>query len=199
MSEISETDVTKAVSCEINLGESSLDAYMLPDGEKRFGVEGTSLALGYTKRWFYNRTKRESKWLKGLEEIGFTGAQSELSVIRQSQGQIIRGASLSKTISLRDFVKIVTYEAITQRNVKAIILLAAFAETGLERILEDAFAGRSIEFLLEKIVHYSKWTYEELEEVLRHNREELRDLYPWGNLDLIDRQNPDSPPLPADD
>jgi len=45
-------------------------------------------------------------------------------------------------------------------------LLAAFAETGLEHILEDAFAGRAIEFLLEKIVHYSQWTYEELEEVL---------------------------------
>ena len=60
-------------------------------------------------------------------------------------------------------VKLVTYEAIAKRNTKVIILLAAFAETGIEKILEDAFAGRSIDFILEKIVHYSKWTYEELE------------------------------------
>ena len=55
-------------------------------------------------------------------------------------------------------VKLVTYEAIAKRNTKAIVLLAAFAETGREKILEDAFAGRSIDFILEKIVHYSMWT-----------------------------------------
>jgi hypothetical protein len=32
----------------------------------------------------------------------------------------------------------VTCEAIGERNLKAIILLAAFAETGLEKILDDA-------------------------------------------------------------
>jgi hypothetical protein len=92
------------------------------------------------------------------------------------------------TISLRDFIKLVTYEAIIQRNLKAIILLAAFAETGLERILDDAFAGRSIEFLLEKIVAFSKWTYEELEEVLQYNREEVRALYLWSGKDLSNRK-----------
>jgi hypothetical protein len=54
------------------------------------------------------------------------------------------------------------------------------AETGIERILEDAFAGRSIDFVLEKIVHYSQWTYEELEKILAYNREEVRALYGWG-------------------
>ncbi|MEP0812036.1 MULTISPECIES: hypothetical protein [unclassified Coleofasciculus] len=84
------------------------------------------------------------------------------------------------TSVLRDFVKLVTYEVIANRNTKAIVLLAAFAETGLERILEEAFAGRSIDFLLEKIVHYSQWTYQELEEVLQYNREEVKALYPSG-------------------
>ena len=46
-------------------------------------------------------------------------------------------------------VKLVTYEAIAKRNTKAIVLLAAFAETGIEKILEDAFAGRSIAILNE--------------------------------------------------
>ena len=179
------TDVIRAISTNINLGESVLDVYMLPDGEKRLGIQGTSVALGYTERWFYNRTNRSSKWLQALQGIGFTGAQVEINVLRQ--GENVRGASLAKTISLRDFVKLVTYEAIAQRNLKAIILLAAFAETGIERLLEDVFTGRSIEFILEKIVHYSQWTYEELEEVLQYNREEVRALYPWRGRDLAGR------------
>jgi hypothetical protein len=158
---------------------------MLPDGEKRIGVENTGLALGYTNRWFYNRTKRKSKWLKGLQETGFTGAQNELTVIRQDDnGEFIRGASLSKTISLRDFTKVIVWEAIKQRNQEAIVLLAAFAEVGIEKVFEEVFAGRSIDFLLEKIVHYSKWTYDEFEQVLLDNREDLRELYPWSNPDI---------------
>ncbi len=126
----------------------------------------------------------------GGSAIGFTGAQLWVSVIRQQEDKTVRGASFAKTISLRDFVKIVTYEATARHNLKAIILLAAFAETGLERILEDAFAGRSVDFILEKIVHYSKWTYEELEEVLQYNREEVRSLYAWGSGELSGRNNP---------
>jgi hypothetical protein len=177
MSEGNDPNLIKAVSCEIPLGDAVLDAYMLPNGEKRIGLENTGVALGYTERWFYNRTKRESKSLKALQATGFTGAQTWVSVLRQEEDKTIRGASLAKTISLRDFVKLVTYEATAKRNLKAIILLAAFAETGLEHILEDAFAGRSIDFILEKIVHYSKWTYKDLEEVLQYNREEVRALY----------------------
>ena len=171
----SQGNVIKAVTCEINLGESVLDAYMLPSGEKRIGVENTGVVLGYSERFFFQRTKRQSKALKTMQTMGFSGEQVWLGIIRQ--GEDNRGASLAKTVSIRDFVKLVTYEAIAKRNTKAIVLLAAFAETGIEKILEDAFAGRSIDFILEKIVHYSKWTYEELEEVLIYNRQELQALY----------------------
>jgi hypothetical protein len=181
LNEPDEFGVIKAVSAEINLGVTTLDAYMLPNGEKRLGIEKTGLALGYTERWFYNRTKRKSKWLKALQNKGFTGAQIEVRVIRQSEdGEFLRGSSISKTISLRDFTKLMAYEAIVNRNFDAIVLLAAFAEVGVERVIEDAFAGRSIDFILEKIVHYSKWTYEELEPVLADNREDARALYAWG-------------------
>ena len=173
-----ETDeVIKAVSCDIQLGTSVLDAYMLPSGEKRIGIEGVSLALGYTDRWFYNRTKRQSKWLDSLQGTGFTGAQKDLSIIRKLDGQFTRGASLAKTIGVRDFTKVVTYEGTAQRNLRAIVLMAAFMETGVENMLDLAFSGKSVEFILEKIVHYTKWTYEELEEVLAYNREEVRSLY----------------------
>lgn len=190
MIEVAEPEVIKAVACNIPLGESALDAYMLPNGEKRLGIESVSRAMGYTARWFYNRTKRQSKWLQGLQEKGFTGAQLEVTVLRREEDKSIRGASFSKTISVRDFIKLVAHEAILNRNKKAIILMAALMETGLERVLEDAFAGRSIMFLLEKIVHYTQWTYEELQEVLAYNREEVRALYPWGaGRDLTGRRN----------
>jgi hypothetical protein len=181
LNEPDEFGVIKAVSRQIDLGNTILDAYLLPDGEKRLGIEKIGIALGYTERWFYNRTKRRSKWLKALQDKGFTGAQIEVRVIRQSDdGEFLRGSSVSKTVSLRDFTKLTAFEAIANRNFDAIVLLAAFAEVGLERTIEDVFAGRSIDFLLEKIVHYSKWTYEELEQALADNREDVQALYGWG-------------------
>src|SRR6476469_2414032 len=184
MKETFQGDAIKAVNCHLNLGESVLDAYMLPNGEKRIGVENTGIALGYSERFFFRRTERESKALKALRAMGFSGEQIWVKIIRQGEDR--RGASLSKTVSLRDFVKLVTYEAVMKRNTKAIVLLAAFAETGIERILDDAFAGRSVDFLLEKIVHYSKWTHQELEEVLAYNREEVRALHGWGTPPSLD-------------
>ncbi|NET57584.1 MAG: hypothetical protein F6K47_15895 [Symploca sp. SIO2E6] len=151
---------------------------MLPSGEKRLGIENTGVALGYSKHFFFKRTKRQSKTLKDLQDMGFSGEQIWVKII--GQGEDKRVSSSAKTVSLRDFVKLVTFEAIKKRNKKAVVLLAAFAEVGLERTIEDAFAGRSIEFIREKIVHYSKWTHEELEKVLAYNRSELRELYPWG-------------------
>ncbi len=84
----------------------------------------------------------------------------------------------AKTVSIRDECE-TRYERKRLLNVtlKLSFWRAAFAETGIEKILEDAFAGRSIDFILEKIVHGGKWTYEELEEVLTYNRQELQALY----------------------
>ncbi|MEG4431595.1 MULTISPECIES: hypothetical protein [unclassified Microcoleus] len=178
MTEEFENNLIRAVTCDIPLGKSVLDAYMLPNGEKRLGVENVGIALGYSKRFFFQRTNRESNTLKTLQSMGFSGEQIWVNIIRQGDDR--RGSSLAKTVSLRDFVKLVTFEAVVKRKLEAIILLAAIAETGIERILDDAFAGKSVDFLLEKIVHYSKWTQTELEEVLAYNREEVRALYPWG-------------------
>ncbi|MFB2919208.1 hypothetical protein [Aerosakkonema funiforme] len=180
MAEPIESNVTKAVRCELPLGQSVLNAYMLPNGEKRIGIEKVGIALGYSEEFFFTRTKRNSKALKALQEMGFSGKQIWVRILGED-GDITEIEAPLKTISVRDFVKLVTYEALIIRNVKALVLLASFAETGLERILEDVFAGRSVDFILEKIVHYSKWTYEELEEVLAYNREDVKALYAWGN------------------
>lgn len=177
LNEPDESGVIKAVVAEVNLGITVLDAYMLPSGEKRLGIETTGVALGYSKRFFFQRTKRQSKTLEALQSMGFSGEQIWVKIIREGEDK--RGATLAKTISLRDFVKLVTFEAMNKRNIQAIVLLGAFAEVGIERVIEDVFAGRSIEFLLDKIVHYSKWTYEEFEQALAENREDARALYCW--------------------
>ena len=49
---VPESEVIKAVLCDVPLGESTLDAYMLPNGDKRFGIEGASIAFGYTNAGF---------------------------------------------------------------------------------------------------------------------------------------------------
>jgi hypothetical protein len=61
MKETFDNEVTKAVNCHINLGESVLDAYMLPDGEKRIGIENTGIALGYSERFFFSEHKESLK------------------------------------------------------------------------------------------------------------------------------------------
>ena len=178
MTEEFEDNLVKAVTCDIPLGQSVLDAYMLPSGEKRLGVENVGIALGYSKRFFFQRTNRDSKTLKVLKDMGFSGEQIWVDIIKP--GDKNRDSWRARTISLRDFIKLVTYEAVVKRKLEGIILLAAIAEVGIERILDDAFSGKSVDFLLEKIVHYTEWTYEELEEVLTYNREEVKALYPWG-------------------
>ena len=81
----SQGNVIKAVTCEINLGEFVLDAYMLPSGEKRIGVENTGVVLGYSERFFFQRTKRQSKALKTMQSMGFSGEQVWVGIIRQGE------------------------------------------------------------------------------------------------------------------
>lgn len=177
LNEPDEDGIIKAVVADLDLGTTVLDVYMLPSGEKRLGIEAVGVALGKSKRFLTQRTKRQSKTLEALQGMGFSGEQIQLKIIRQGDSK--RGAVLAKTISVRDFVKLTAFEAIRKRNLQAIILLAAFAEVGLDKTLDDLFAGRSIAFIFDKIVHYSKWTYEEFEQALAENREEVRQLYNW--------------------
>jgi hypothetical protein len=178
-----EVEITPAIAAVIPLAESELDVYMLGSQEKRLGIEGIGIALGYTNRWYYDRTSRKSKWLEGLKNKGFKGTPQSLRVVWQDN----RDPLIARTIELRDFIKLITYEAIVGKNIRAINLLATFAEIGLEKVVEDAFAGRSVEFLIDKLVHYSQWTYEESEEVFAYNRAEARSLHFGGELEKNDR------------
>lgn len=170
------SEIIRAVETTIWFGRTPVEAYKLQNYtfEKRLDAKQTGEALGYSKQWFGTFTKRSSKRLEILRAEGFTGSQIDVRVPHK-EGK--RGSSLAKTISLRDFNKLLAYEAIYEKNVKAIILLVALSEAGLERVVNDAFNGVSLDWFAEKVVHYTKWTYEELEEVLAYNRDDVRALY----------------------
>lgn len=130
-------------------GKTAIDAYKLENYkfEKRFGATGVSKAFGYSDQWFSTFTRRDSNRLKSLRKDGFTGSQIDVRVLRSG------GASIAKTISVRDFNKIIAYEALKKKNVKAIILLIALSEVGLERLIDNAFNGVSLDWFVEKVVH----------------------------------------------
>ena len=172
------SDLIKAIRSDINFGYISLDCYKLNTHlfEKRFGVTGISISLGYSKEWFGRLPKQGKKQFKTLLEEGFTGCQIDVSVSREDNS----GASEAKTISIRDFNKVVAYEALVKKNVKAIILLVALSEKGLEKLITDVFDNKPLDWFASNIIHYSRWTYEQREEVLAGLREELLELYPWS-------------------
>ncbi len=174
------SEIIRAVQTQIPLGKASIDAYKLENYrfEKRFGLTGISTALGYSKEWFGRLPKQGVKQLKAMYSDGFTGCQIEVQVPRFDGKS---GSSIAKTLSVRDFNKVIAYEALKKRNVRAIIILISLSERGLENLISDAFSGVSLNWFVEKIVHYSQWTYEELEEVLQYNREEIKALYAWGH------------------
>lgn len=170
------SDIIRAVETTILFGQTSVDAYKLENYkfEKRFGVTGVSEALGHSKEWLGRLPKQGAKQLKAMQADGYTGCQIDVRIPHVA-GK--RGSSLAKTISIRDFNKLIAYEALKKKSIEAIILLIALSEAGLERVINDAFNGVSVDWFGEKIVHYSRWTYEELEEVLAYNREDKRSLY----------------------
>jgi hypothetical protein len=180
MAEDFDSSPIRAVRTIIPFGKILVDAYKLQNYkfEKRFGVTGVSTALGYSKEWFGRLPRQGVKQFNSLQADGFTGCQIDVRVPNEDG---VRGGTLAKTITIRDFNKVIAYEAIKKKNVKAIIFLVSISEKGLEKLIEDAFTGASLDWFAENIVHYTQWTYQQLEEVLEYNREEMRALYPWIN------------------
>jgi len=84
-----------------------VDGYRMPDGEFRVGVTGASTVVGYAKMWLSRSIDRDSRVAKSLQGMDFTGTQIEVSASREGRS----GASKVKTISLRDFSKVISYAA----------------------------------------------------------------------------------------
>jgi hypothetical protein len=156
-------DIIKAIRADLQLVNHSIDCYEFPSREKRIGIGGASLAIERNINYLGRLHKSGSKVLKDLQDVGYTGYMVEAQVNTD------RGATRVKTISTRDFTKLITWDAIANRNKASIILLASFAETGLDLILDNLFKGISNQALLDKIVHYTKWTNDDLQMALIAN------------------------------
>lgn len=182
-------NIIRAVRVDLPCGQDkTLDLYKLQNHsfESRIGIGGASESLGYAINWLGRLPKQGAKQWNALIEEGFTGYQALVRVPHSG----IRGSSIASTISIRDYNKLLAYEAIRKKNLNAIVLLVSFAEAGIERVIDDALSGAPLGWFGEKIVHYKKWTHEDFLDVLRYNREEVKSLYPWNKEELVAERMP---------
>jgi len=164
------TESTKAVTATVQLGDLSIDGYMMPDGEFRAGIAGASILLGHGKDWFNRLASRGPKKLEALQSAGFTGRLEPVVIPRESG---TRGASRAQTISLKDLTTLITVEALSG-NKRAIALQAAFTLGGLDALFRDAF-GIPQQSQNERRRFFSL-TYNEFLTALAENRAELEEL-----------------------
>lgn len=174
---MTDLSLPKAYHQSIDLNITSIDAYKVCfDGqtlEDRVGIGCAGTSLGHGKEWFSRLQKHNPKRLKTLLGMGFQGCTEEVSVVR-SDG---RGSPVAQTISLDDYTILVGYEAIHEKNRQAAILLFATSRFGWKETFSRAFTGQDLSFLQSQIVHYSQWSYEDWQEVLEYNREELEEQF----------------------
>ena len=115
------------------IDDLSVDGYRMPDGEFRVGFTGASVALGYSKEWLGRALSRGGNTVKALQGLGFT------EEIVQVATQSIRGGGTSpKTISLRDFNRLIAY-AVSDGRKAALALQLALTELSLNDFFREAF------------------------------------------------------------
>ena len=188
--------VVSALEADIKLGVGiAITGYMLPDATFRYGLEYLSVLLGYADNYVSRLikkdksdkdepdkrisqvTKNNRKKLKALQSKGFTGYQIPVKVARSTGG-----ATKAKTLGFDDFAIFVEYEAVEEKNPKAIALLtSAFKELLRGRTLE-AF-GLPEESLETKQADFSASFYER-EAYYIENREDVDNQVMLGDEDL---------------
>lgn len=164
------TESIKAVTATIQLSDAlPLDGYMMPDGEFRAGIVGTSVLLGYQRDWFLVLPSKAPNKLKALQEAGFRYDPQSVSIQRQGRG----GATKAQTISLRELTTLIAIESLAG-NKRAIALQSAFTLEGLDSRFRDAFGVQ--QRTPDEKRRFFGLTYEEFLEALAENRAELEGL-----------------------
>ncbi len=123
--------------------EVSVEGYKSPDGEYRVGLSGASEAVGYERTWVLQVVQKQTKTLKALQGMGFTGCMVEGQIADRGEG--IRGASRIKTISLDDFSLLIIYAA-AKGKPPAIALNRALVKMSLYDFFCNAFGDRLLTF-----------------------------------------------------
>ena len=164
------TESIKATRATIQLSDTlSIDGYMLPDGDFRAGIVGTSVLLGYQRDWFLVLPSRAPDKLKALKDSGFRYDPQTVFIQRQGRG----GATKAQTISLRELTTLITFEALSG-NKRAIALQAAFTLEGLDGRFRETFGVQ--QRTADERRQFFGMTYGEFLEALAENREELEAL-----------------------
>jgi hypothetical protein len=136
----------------------SIDGYII-NGGFRPSMTETSVLLGYQKNWLNRLLSSDgSSKLRGLQSRGFTGDIQHL-VIEENPG--VRLPLHIKTISLRDFLRLIFSEMIVG-NKQALTIVSILIKVGQQTPEEK----RKIFGL----------TYDEFIEALAENQAELEEL-----------------------
>jgi hypothetical protein len=110
-------DIIRAIRADLQLTENiSVDCYQYPNGTKRIGITGASLAIGYNRTWLGKIINEKASVFCLLQKMGFTG------IITKTQCLNTRGASVVFTLSQDDFDVLIRYAAIKGKpNAMAIL------------------------------------------------------------------------------
>jgi hypothetical protein len=127
--------VIKAKRATVKFGSQiEVDAYLLPDGEFRFGIGSAGLSIGYSKEYLGRLSDRAPLQLKALRRAGYTGLAKSVAL-----PSINGGGRSAETISLSDYKKLITFAA-KKGKAQAEALLDAILDVSLEDFARAAFA-----------------------------------------------------------
>jgi hypothetical protein len=152
---MTKNNLVPAFLSEVTLGAGlSVSGFLIQGREFRYGSSYVSELLGYAENYFRQtlsrRIKNPSKKLKALYSKGFTAYNIRVKAPRREGGSI-----QADTIGFDDFSIWVEYEAVEEKNPKAIALLtSSFREILLGRTQEafnqglDSFYDRTEQFSL---------------------------------------------------
>lgn len=110
-----------------------VDGYRMPNGDFRVDLSSVSSVVGYASNWLSRiLADQNCKPMKALCAIGFSQNIQKTVSPAQKRGNV------AKTISLRDFNRVIAYA--TSRGKKAAIALQlALTEVALNDFFRDAF------------------------------------------------------------
>lgn len=170
-----------ALQSEVTLGAGlSVSGFLIQGCEFRYGSSYVSELLGYAENYFRQtlsrRIKTPSKKLKALHGKGFTAYNILVKAPRKEGGSV-----QANTISFDDFSIWVEYEAVEEKNPKAIALLtSSFREILLGRT-QEAF-GQGLDSYDDRLEQFSL-SFQEREALWESDRHDLEALLLPGDED----------------
>ena len=185
-------NLVPALQSEVTLGAGLsvsgffVSGFFVQGREFRYGSSYVSELLGYAENYFRqtlsHRIKNPSKKLKALLSRGFTAYNIPVKAPRREGGSV-----QANTIGFDDFSLWVEYEAVEEKNPKAIALLtSSFREILLGRT-QEAF-GQDPDFYDDRLEQFSL-SFQEREALWESDRHDLNALSLPGDEDgynLID-------------